>query len=129
MPTNKEVRKAKKYKRIEKRKGLKEGEGKKIVDNRKQRRREILHAPPEGQEGFTGKYEGAKIAQQAEVKNEAEDTATQATVDAVSAKLGANRPDPYKHLIGGGINTTQPSEDRVSHDQNSLALYKKRMGY
>lgn len=76
----KEDRQTKRAGNIERRRGLEAGEGAKVLENRKTRRKELFYTPEAGEGKFTDRYEGKKSA----------------------------TPE-----TGGGINTTQESEDRT----------------
>ena len=134
--------------RIEKRKGLGEGEGAKVLANRKQRRKELWQAPPEGQEGFTKKYRGKEkagegagaqfsefgmAASPTDLSPQQDAKMFAAKSDESAIKTQLNPPtweSRFSDLAkGGGINTTIQTPDLTDMSSNASALYRKKKGY
>ncbi len=115
--------------RIEKRKGLKAGEGKKVLENRKTRRRELWNTPEAGAGKFTSKYAGEKAAPPVpkdQLKSEAQDDAA----GAIQASLGVTKSGDYSNFgKGGGMNTTVPSSDRSDMSSNASQMRAKKKGW
>lgn len=145
----KKARQAKRAERIEKRKGLAKGEGKKIMANRKQRLKELWQAPPKGQEGFTKKYKGkttgeaagSKFAGMAMGAMGADKTVPMGDQEAqnkeysenLMAKGIENKMDPPSwtkmFAKGGGLNTTSPMQkDRSNMTDNADSMRYKSKG-
>ena len=141
--SNKEARKNKRY---EARKGLAAGEGKKVRDNKKARRRELFKDPEAGKGKFTKKYEGklhegkAKSvgmsgssfkgglggnstgslgSKAAEQKN---DFLTKAT-EKIKTSLGATKKYDFNQFLGGS------SGDRTDISSNATKGFMTKKGY
>ena len=115
--------------KIEKRKGLAAGEGAKVLENRKTRRRELFNTPEAGAGKFTEKYAGKPAGEK--LQDEASEDTSMKIANNVEKQLKPKSDSSYfdQFLTGGGIDTTQKSPDRSNQGSNALDLYRKKKGY
>ena len=118
--SNKKQRLMRRDERISKRKGISMKDAKKFREARHAGNKAKLARGLEWSQGGTGDSYKSTIDRTEEKKNEALGIAA----EAIKAKVGG--PDT---MAGGGMGTTQQSEDRSDMSRNASSIYFRKKGY
>ena len=116
-------------KKIEARKGLAAGEGKKIQENRKARRKELFKDPEAGKGKFTEKYKGASVS----TKKEGDQMRAEKSAIGSSAEMAKNDfMEKAFSKIKSSVGEQGPgylesfNADRSDMSQNAMSAWRNK---